>query len=256
MMDDNTAITADPFAPVSYEDEARGSPAAATEVDTSDVFEPIMPAPREPPDTAHLPRRNGLLASASWTYRNAGGEPLSMVIRYDRRDGGKDVLPYTCWRHVQIMEDGTRHEGIEWRFKAPPAPTPLYGLDQLAARPDAPVVVVEGEKTADAAALLFPDHVAVTSQGGAKSVHKADLSPLVGRTVTVWPDNDAAGATYATDVARLLQEVGAASVAVVEIPKEWAEGWDVADPHPDGSHRCRCIAHARRIAGGCNACPR
>ncbi len=234
MLDTSTVTTTDPFAPISHDDEAGANVTVATEVDTSDAIEPIMPAPLEPPDAAHLPRRDGLMASASWTYRNADGAPLFVVIRYDMRDGGKDVLPYTVCRRVQIMEDGTRHERMEWRFKAPPALTPLYGLDQLAARPDAPVVVVEGEKTADAAALLFPDYVVVTSQGGANSAGKANWSVLAGRTVTNWPDNDPVGATYANDVAKLSREAGAASVAIVDIPKGWPDGWDVADPHPDG----------------------
>jgi hypothetical protein len=43
-----------------------------------------------------------------------------------------------------------------WHFKAPPWPGPLYGLDRLAAQPDAPVVICEGEKAADAAGRLFP----------------------------------------------------------------------------------------------------
>jgi hypothetical protein len=37
------------------------------------------------------------------------------------------------------------------------APCPLYGLTDLIARPDAPVLVVEGEATADVGAKLFPD---------------------------------------------------------------------------------------------------
>ena len=53
-------------------------------------------------------------------------------------------------------------------------PRPLYGLDRLAARPDAPVIVCEGEKAADAAERLFPEYVAVTSPNGAGSPHCAD----------------------------------------------------------------------------------
>ena len=56
--------------------------------------------------------------------------------------------------------------------KAFPTPRPLYNLDKLAERPDDWILVVEGEKTADAAAELFPDHVAMTSPGGAKAAAK------------------------------------------------------------------------------------
>ena len=48
-----------------------------------------------------------------------------------------------------------------------PTPRPLYNLSELALRPDSPVLIVEGEKTADAA-KLFPDYVVVTSSGRCK----------------------------------------------------------------------------------------
>ncbi len=111
---------------------------------------------------------------------------------------------------------------------------PVYGVDRLAAKPDAPVLVVEGEKAADAAQALLPEWVAVTSQGGANAAGKGDWAPLAGRDVAIWPDNDEPGARYAADVARQLETAGAASVRVVEIPAGWPEGWDLADPLPPG----------------------
>ena len=65
-------------------------------------------------------------------------------------------------------------------------------------------MIVEGEKAADAAAELLPDFVVTTSPFGAKSAGKADWSPVEGRDVTIWPDNDEAGAGYARDVLRLV----------------------------------------------------
>src|SRR5262245_5795879 len=64
-----------------------------------------------------------------------------------------------------------------------PNPRPLYNLDQLTARAGAPVLVVEGEKAADAAVKLLPDMVVTCSPFGAKSARKADWSVLAGRTV-------------------------------------------------------------------------
>lgn len=55
-----------------------------------------------------------------------------------------------------------------------PDPRPLYGLARLAQRPDAPVLVVEGEKVADAAGKIFPDHVCTTSPFGSPNADKAD----------------------------------------------------------------------------------
>ena len=49
------------------------------------------------------------------------------------------------------------------------------------------MLVVEGEKAADAAKAIFPDMVAVTSQGGSAASNKSDWSSMRGRNVTVWP---------------------------------------------------------------------
>lgn len=110
-----------------------------------------------------------------------------------------------------------------------PDPRPLYGLARLAQRPDAPVLVVEGEKVADAAGKIFPDHVCTTSPFGSPNADKADWSPLHGRSVTVWPDNDAPGAKYATDVARLVP-----GAKVVPVPTSFPDKWDLADELPEG----------------------
>ncbi|MCD4487456.1 hypothetical protein LQR31_23570, partial [Chromobacterium vaccinii] len=83
----------------------------------------------------------------------------------------------------------------------------------LAARPDAPVVICEGEKAADAAAQLLPDHVAVCWMNGAEAANKADFRPLAGRHCLIWRDYDAPGWEAATAVAAQLAKVGAASVS-------------------------------------------
>ena len=66
---------------------------------------------------------------AAWTYHDESGAPTFHVCRFDHADGGKDVLPLTLWR-----EDGA----LRWQWKGYQKPRPLYGLDKLAARPDAP----------------------------------------------------------------------------------------------------------------------
>lgn len=77
-----------------------------------------------------------------WAYRNQAGELLFVVCRFDRSDGGKEVLPLT------YGDDG---RGARWNWKAYPVPRPLYGLPEMAANVVNTVLVVEGEKVADAA---------------------------------------------------------------------------------------------------------
>ncbi len=157
--------------------------------------------------------------SASWPYRDADGNLLMAVARFDSPQG-KQVLPCT--------PDGKGG----WQWKALPDPRPLYGLDRLAANSSVPVLVCEGEKAAVAAQTLFPDHVAVTSSGGANAAGKADWKPLTGRSVVIWPDADEPGRKYAADVARLCGAAGAVSVRIVDVPTDWPDGWDVADTLP------------------------
>ena len=164
--------------------------------------------------------------SAKWAYRNETSKLLFMVCRFDKEDGNKEVLPLTYCQDAHGIRD--------WRWLGYPPPRPLYGLDRLAEHPDALVLIVEGEKTAEAAQTLFPDHVAITSPGGSKTADKADWGPLAGRGAVIWPDNDGPGRQYAEDVLGLAGEAGAVSVAVVPVPEDFPIGWDLADDPPDG----------------------
>ncbi len=195
---------------------AAAAPAAAAAA--ADDWRPIMPAPMPLPAT--IRHRKHDTPSHVWRYLDAAGALLFAVARFDTASG-KEILPFCCGA------DG-------WRFKGPPAPRPLYGLDALAARPGAAVIVTEGEKACDAARALFADHAAITWSSGAKAAAKSDWRPLAGRRCVVWPDADDAGRDAARDVARLALEAGAASVAVVRVPEDWPTGWDLADVPPEG----------------------
>lgn len=145
--------------------------------------EVVMPVPASAPAVDF---RHGRLGAPTtvWTYRNADGAIIGYVARFDFRktDGspGKEFVP----RHFTTKG---------WRWVSAPQPRPLYGLEELAKRPAASVLVVEGEKTCDAARKLFPDLVVVTWPGGSGAADKADWKPLDGRRVVMWPDNDAPG---------------------------------------------------------------
>jgi uncharacterized protein (DUF927 family) len=104
----------------------------------------------------------------------------------------------------------------------------------LLAALEAPVIVTEGEKKADAVARLFPGHVGTTSMGGAMAARQSDWSSLAGRDLIIWPDHDEPGRRYARDVEALALSAGAATIAIVTVPRDWPEGWDLADPLPDG----------------------
>jgi len=97
------------------------------------------------------------------------------------------------------------------------------------------VIVTEGEKAADAAGWLLPDHVVVTSPGVSKAAGAADWSVLAGRRVTIWPDADDPGEIYAHQVAAILEKLSPApSGAIVKQPKGVSDGWDADDALTDG----------------------
>jgi putative DNA primase/helicase len=186
-----------------------------------------------------------------WNYRDASGAVLTYVYRFESRNGaGKETRPLSYCRHGETGKTA-------WQWKALSTPRPLYALDRLAACPDATVIVVEGEKAADACQALFPAHVATTPPNGAQSPQCADWSPLAGRTVWLWPDQDAAGRGFAQAVGRLLLDAGATRVAVIEpdgfrwLPdgterETLPEKWDAADALAEGFS----IEDAARIAAG------
>ncbi|TPN41385.1 hypothetical protein [Mesorhizobium sp. B1-1-6] len=218
----------DPFAPL-------GDELARRKLDPISEAEwaPMLPVPANAPNlTNALIERlgpEGASLTVSWAYRDAEGRLLGQIARYDRPVNGakptKEFRPFTyCQRQ------GRR----EWRCKGFPEPRPLYGLDRLAGRPNAPVIVTEGEKKAEAANKLFPDHVAVSPPNGSKSAKKADWSPLANRSVTIWPDADAPGAAFAGDAAEMLRQSGAASVRLVKLMEGLPVGWDLADALPEG----------------------
>jgi putative DNA primase/helicase len=195
---------------------------------------PIVPVPEDAPACTWRHPRHGEPV-AMWPYHDARGRLVAYAARveYGGLDGRreKEVLPIT---YCRIGHAGGR-ERQTWRACGVPAPLPLYRLAELLTNPTARVIVCEGEKKADAVAVLFPGHVGTTSMGGANAARHSDWSPLAGRTVIIWPDHDAPGSRYSVDVAALATAAGATSVAIVAVPVEWPEGWDIADPLPEGA---------------------
>jgi hypothetical protein len=159
---------------------------------------------------AHVERQLGR-RSALWTYHDANGEPVGLVVRWDK-PSGKDIRPVS------------RH-GEGWRIGAMPDPRPLYGLPELVnARR---VLVVEGEKVSDAARSI--GFTATTSAGGSQAAAKTDWRPLAGKEVWILPDNDAPGRKYGDTVAGILAKLTPAPmVQVVELP-DLPDGGDIVD---------------------------
>ena len=190
------------------------------------AWTPITPIPGDAGKTPPHPMHG--TPSARWAYRDQNGGVSMIACRFEKPEGGKDVIPLTYCTNA----DGRR----EWRWQSLPAPRPLYNLGQLAARPDVPVIMVEGEKTAVAASKLLTDYVVTTWPGGTGQTECFDPAPLKGRTVTCWPDADTDGGGIAamTRVAGRLVEAGVSETRIIDLPDGLPNKWDLANEMPDG----------------------
>src|SRR6185369_1504804 len=96
-------------------------------------------APANEPEPQRHPRCVG-----RWRYSDAEGRTLGYQDRIND-DAGKR---FTSWRWNE--------SATSWEPRAIEKPRPLYGLAALNLRPEAPVIVCEGERAADAACEAFP----------------------------------------------------------------------------------------------------
>jgi putative DNA primase/helicase len=182
------------FSPLSDDEREAAGQEVGRDGETG-AAKPICPrADAEAPEAAAT-RLFGRPLDAIWRYRTAEAAIAFCVCRWNRPDGDKDVRPLSWF------------EGEGWRFAHWPAARPLYNLDRIAAEPAAPIAICEGEKAADAAARIFPEFIATTSSGGANAASKTDWTPLDGRRVLIWPDNDNPGWKYALEVGAILAEL-------------------------------------------------
>lgn len=232
--------------------------------------QPILPVPAHA-ERVHigLERLRRESHNGLWGYTDTSGNHLFFVARWNRTDGSKDIMPVAWCFDPQ-------HNRERWCFKNHPDPRPLYNLYRLAQKPDAPVVVFEGEAKADLCAQVFSHSVGTTSPGGANAAHKADWAALAGRKrVLIWPDaNDKQkknadgtlsprpGEVYAAKVAALVAAQGVDEILIIDSmalakiepngggEREAPQGWDIKDALAEGWEPAKlreaAIANAKR----------
>jgi putative DNA primase/helicase len=210
----------------------------------------IQPIPVEAMSKCPAKHRQHGTPSKVWIYRDSQGQPVMVLYRFDLGpdEDGKPRKIFAPLTWCQRTDGQTQ----QWRWQGLPEPRPLLRLDELAQRAEAPVILCEGEKAADAAAELLPHYVATCWPNGSNSWHKADLTPLKGRSLVLWPDNDASGKSCMDAVTKQLQQIGTASVRVIALDVftrrptlkndqpayakggKWDDGDDAADAQAKG----------------------
>jgi putative DNA primase/helicase len=147
-----------------------------------------------------------------YDIRNRAGETVAFHTRRDLPDGKR-----MAWR----QPDGTPSlNGTST------ASLPLYGAHLLDTWPQStPVVICEGEKSADALVALGIPAVA-TVTGAAVTPNAAVLADLSARTCLLWADNDPPGRQHMERIAEVLEDI--AVVGWVDWPEAPEKG-DAAD---------------------------
>lgn len=148
-----------------------------------------------------------------WPYYDNKGQLLGYVVRF----ANAKAVPFQ-W----CGKDGWQSVGFD-------APRPLYNLFKLVTAKGIKCIV-EGEKCADTAQLLFPSFVCTTWMGGALAVKQSDWTPFQGEEVYFLRDNDEPGKKAEQDACEILSKLG----CTIQIFKDNAlagqpEGWDIAD---------------------------
>lgn len=103
---------------------------------------------------------------------------------------------------------------------------PLFRLSKIAKADK--ILVVEGEKC-----VMCAEHcgiISTTVMGGSSGVKYADLKPLSGKKIVIWPDNDVPGKKYAEELQEALGKIGCV-VGIVDNDSicNYGEGSDIVD---------------------------
>ncbi len=146
----------------------------------------------EPAKREEKPRRQ--IGRKTYAIRTAEGDLVAEHVRLDYSDGSKRMW----WQR----------DGKKGLAGLPLEDLPLYRLPDLLTAPRAAaVIVVEGEKAADACADRGVLAVATTC--GASTVPSPDaLRPLAGRDVVLWADADDDGRRHMQALANRLLDMG------------------------------------------------
>lgn len=172
---------------------------------------------------------------ATYKYYDTRGNVTASVIRYEP-DGTRESKTFRpfCFRTI---------EGVTKWVPGAPDLRPLYLLPEISIA--STVVLVEGEGCADALTKLgIPATSAM--QGAHAPIDKTDWSPLAGKTVIIWPDNDAPGLAYAKAASERLLSLGCTVLGITP-PSDKPAKWDASDCVAEGSDPQTLISAAHPV---------
>ena len=175
------------------------------------VTRPVKNAPE-------LPKQRNEIAR--WPLEKKYGDawlPVMWVVRV-KKDDGKADYPYTLF---------SNSKEYKWQSKAlHGCRYPLYNARALEEKPNARILLVEGQKVAATLKDVLSSWAVVGWYGGAKSIGLSDLTALSGREVYFSFDADAPGRQAIEKLENLLPNT---KIHLVFPPSDVTAGWDLAD---------------------------
>lgn len=154
-----------------------------------------------------------------WEYYSYDGDFIGYIVRKPPKEEGqrKYFVPWTFQNNEWVMRWWENNKA------------PFYNAQLLKQYPDKPVMIVEGEKTADAASVLFPEFICITWKGGAQGIKNAPVALLQGRQICLWPDNDINGIDSMNELQNLLAGIASKVVKINPDTYFLPLKWDLAD---------------------------
>ena len=173
----------------------------------------------------------------TWCYRTAEGKPYYYEARYINPETGRKEPRCWTWGNRGSMP-------ARWELGFPPAPRPIYGLNELAAATQ--VLICEGPKKAQAARMMLNGTTSIACvawAGGSGGVSKSDWSAIEGKKILLFPDSDESGLKAIKRIAEILKD----KVPSIHYIKTWdmPHTWDAADAQEEGWTKERFFAFMR-----------
>ena len=145
---------------------------------------------KKPPDK----NAAGALCVDTHTYREKDGNRVFVIRRYAKLPDNAPDDARKKWRKCDMW---TPVDGGWVAKRTAKGKKPLYRLPELSEAPKTQqVMIVEGEKCADAVASAFGKAVVTTSSGGKGNEDHTDWKPIYGRPVLLVSDADEGGREF------------------------------------------------------------
>jgi len=162
----------------------------------------------------------------TWCYRTAEGKPYYYEARYINPETGRKEPRCWTWGNRGSMP-------ARWELGFPPAPRPIYGLNELAAASQ--VLICEGPKKAQAARMMLNGTTSIACvawAGGSGGVSRSDWSAIEGKKILLFPDSDESGLKAINRIAGIIK----GKVESIHYINTWdmPHTWDAADAQEAG----------------------